>query len=202
MPTNPDQVLFTVCILSIPSRMEKYLTPLYKKLLAQAEDHPEVEILCLIDNKSMTIGEKRQALLNSARGKWIGFLDDDDDVVSDYIETLCKGMLEKPADVITFDQHCIVNGEEFIVNFGMNNPHDRFVPNTGITSLRRPPYHMCFWHRKIAKNVRFPSASYGEDIAWCSAMYPFVTSETHLDRLLHLYRYSDQTSESIQYANR
>jgi len=199
MPTQSERVLFTICILSIPSRLEKCLIPLYNKLLEQAKDHPEVEILCLVDNKSMTIGEKRQSMVDIARGRWIGFLDDDDDVADDYIESLVEAMTEKPADVITFDQYCVVNGDEFTVNFKMGNKHEQYIP-TSTKYLNRPPYHMCFWHRKIAKNVKFQPISYGEDISWCSAMYPYIHSETHIDKMLHHYRYSDKTSESIQYA--
>jgi hypothetical protein len=202
MPVAADEVIMTVMLLSIPSRLEKNLIPLYNRLITQVGDNKEVEILCLVDNKSMSIGEKRQSLLDIARGRWVGFLDDDDDVSDDYIDSLLKAMKESPADVITFDQHCSVNGKEFTVNFKMNNPHEPYIAGAGTTHLRRPPYHMCFWHRKIAKNVRFPSISYGEDIAWCSAMYPFVTSETHLDKVLHRYQYDDRTSESIQYANK
>ena len=178
MPTERNSALFSILILSIPSRLENNLMPLYKRLLSQTEAHDagnEVEILCLVDNKSMTIGEKRQSLLDAARGRWIGFLDDDDDVSDDYIESLIKAMKETPADVITFDQHCSVNGKEFMVNFKMGNPHEPYIASAGTLHLRRPPYHMCFWHRKIAKNIRFPSTSYGEDIAWCSAMYRFIS---------------------------
>ena len=200
MPTPKDQVLFSVMILSIPNRIEKYLMPLYDKMLKQTEGHPEVEILCLIDNKCMTIGEKRQAILNSARGKWVGFMDDDDDISDDYIESLAKAMNENAADVITFDQHCSVNGKEFSVNFGMRNPHEPYIPGAGTLHIRRPPYHMCFWKNDIAKNAKFKASSYGEDIAWCMEMYPKVRSETHIDKTLHYYKYDDITSESIQYA--
>jgi glycosyltransferase involved in cell wall biosynthesis len=200
MPTNPNDVLFSVLILSIPSRLEKYLIPQYQKLLKQAEGKPQVEILCLIDNKSMTIGEKRQALLDMARGKWIGFLDDDDDVSDTYIDSLISAMEKTPSDVITFDQHCSVNGKEFTVNFKMTNPHQPYIPGAGTLHLLRPPYHMCFWHRDIAKKARFEPSSYGEDLAWCMKMYPNVKSETHIPKILHFYKYSDSTSESIQYA--
>lgn len=201
MPTDKKDVLFTVMILSIPSRIEKYYLPLHAHLEKQIKDG-SVEVLTLIDNKSMTIGEKRQALLNAARGKWMGFLDDDDIVSDDYIMSLTKAMLESPADVITFDQHCSVNGEEFKVNFKTGNPHEPFVPGSGIHLIRRPPYHMCFWRSKIAKNIPFRPSSYGEDLDWIMRMLPYVTSETHLDKVLHYYRYSDATSESIQYAGR
>ena len=145
MPTDKDSVLVSILILSIPSRIEKYLISLYNKMLEQTKNYPEVEILCLIDNKSMTIGEKRQALLDSARGKWIAFMDDDDDITDDYMSTIINTIKEKPADVISFDQHCIVNGNQFLL------------------------------------------------------MYPKVKSETHINKILHLYRYDDRTSESIQF---
>ena len=202
MPTPKDQVLFSVLILSIPTRVERFLMPLYNKMLRQAEGHPEVEILCLIDNKSMTIGEKRQSLLDVARGEWIGFMDDDDGISDDYIVNLSNAMKSNPADVISFDQHCSVNGEEFMVNFNMNNPHEPWIPKSGIAKIRRPPYHMCFWRSEIAKAAKFKPSSYGEDLAWCMEMYPKIRTETHIDKVLHRYQYSDSTSESIQYANK
>ena len=202
MPTPKDQVLFTVMILSIPTRIERYLMPLYTRMLEQAEDHTDIEILCLIDNKSMTIGEKRQALLDSARGKWVGFMDDDDGISDDYIKNLHEAMTQHPADVITFDQHCSVNGKEFSVNFRMGNPHDPYIPGAGTLHLKRPPYHMCFWRSEIAKSAKFKPSSYGEDLAWCMEMYPKIRSETHIDKVLHYYNYDDRTSESIQYANK
>ena len=199
MPIQNNQVLLTVMILSIPSRIEKYLIPLMNKLQKQTENYPEVEILCLVDNKSMSIGEKRQAILNSARGKWVGFMDDDDDISDDYISSLIDSMKNNPADVITFNQHCTVNGHEFIVNFSMNNPNERYM--YGMTYVRRPPFHICYWKSEIAKQANFEQSSYGEDYAWCLKMYPLVKTETHIDKYLHLYKYDDRTSESIQYAN-
>jgi glycosyltransferase involved in cell wall biosynthesis len=150
----------------------------------------------------MTIGEKRQALLESARGKWVGFMDDDDDISENYIESLVEAMKNHPADVITFNQHCSVNGKEFSVNFRMGNPHDPYIPGAGTLYLKRPPYHMCFWKSDIAKTAKFKPSSYGEDLAWCMEMYPKIQTETHIDRVLHHYLFDDRTSESIQYARK
>ena len=129
-------------------------------------------------------------------------MDDDDAVAEDYISTLIETLRNKPADVVTFEQHCTVNGKEFKVDFRMGNPHEGLKQNAdgSLGDIKRPPYHMCVWAAKIAKNVPFRAVSYGEDIDWCSRMYPFVTSETHLDKVLHYYQYDDRTSESIQYA--
>ena len=184
MQIPKDNVLFTIMILSIPSRIEKYLIPLYDKLLKQSELYKEVEILCLVDNKIMTIGEKRQALLNSARGKWVGFMDDDDDVSDDYVASLVEAMKKHPeADVITFDQHCIVNGLTFTVNFSMKNPNERYI--RGMTKVLRPPFHICYWRSEIAKQAKFEDSSYGEDYAWCLQMYPKIEFEVHIEKLLH-----------------
>jgi glycosyltransferase involved in cell wall biosynthesis len=199
MPIEKDKVLMSIMILSIPSRLDK-LKSLYQKLETQAQNYQEVEILCLVDNKSMSIGEKRQCVLNSARGKWVGFMDDDDDVSDEYVTSLVEAMRNHPADVITFDQHCIVNGQEFIVNFSMKNQHESY--RYGMTHVKRQPFHMCFWRREIANAASFENSSYGEDHAWCKGMYPMVTSETHINKQLHLYRYDDRTSESIQYMNK
>ena len=202
MALAPSEVQFSVLILTIPSRVEKYWTPLCQHLDKQiADTGAKVEVLTLADNKAMTIGEKRQSLLDISRGKWVGFLDDDDWVSDDYIASLSQAMNDKPADVITFEQDCTVNSDKFKVDFRVGNPHEPYVPNSGVSLIRRPPYHMCFWRNKIAKNVRFRPSSYGEDLDWISRMLPYVTSETHLDKVLHYYRYSDATSESIQYAN-
>ena len=199
MPVDRSNILFSVMLLSIPSRLEKYLIPLYNRLLKQAGDSIDVELLCMVDNKSMSIGEKRQALLNSARGKWVAFLDDDDDVSDDYISSVREGLKSNP-DVLTFDQHATVNGKSFLVNFKMGNPHERLtMDGDTYRNIRRPPYHMCFWKSKLAKFTAFRSVSYGEDIDWCSRMYPYVKSEMHVDKILHYYKYSDETSESIQY---
>ena len=201
MPMSPQEVEFSVLVLTIPSRVEKYWTPLNQHLENQIQaTGAKVEVLTLADNKAMTIGEKRQALIDISRGKWVGFLDDDDWVSDDYIASLSQAMRDKPADVITFEQDCTVNNDKFKVDFRMGNPHEPYVPNSGRPLIRRPPYHMCFWRNKIAKNIRFRPSSYGEDLDWISRMLPYVTSETHLDKVLHQYRYSDATSESIQYA--
>lgn len=199
MAIPADNVVLSVLILSIPSRIQKHLIPLYNKLLKQSENFSQVEILCLIDNKTMTVGEKRQSLLNLARGKYIGFMDDDDDVSDDYIESLVAAAIQNPdSDVITFDQHCIVNGMEFTVNFSTKNSNQKYIP--GMKHVLRPPFHICFWKREIAKQSTFEQSSYGEDYAWCLNMYPFIKTEFHIDRQLHLYRYDDRSSETVQYA--
>ena len=203
MALAPSEVQFSVLILTIPSRVEKYWTPLCQHLDKQiADTGAKVEVLTLADNKAMTIGEKRQALLDISRGKWVGFLDDDDWVSDDYIASLSQAMNDKPADVITFEQDCTVNSDKFKVDFRVGNPHEPYVPNSGVSLIRRPPYHMCLWRSEIAKSEAF-NPVYGangqssEDNDWLMRLYPKIQTEHHIDDSLHGYIYSSETTTSL-----
>jgi glycosyltransferase involved in cell wall biosynthesis len=189
----------SILICSVPNRSED-LKKLYDHLQSQIGDSKEIEILSIMDNKSMSIGTKRNLLLNCARGNYLAFLDDDDWVSSDYIKEILLA-IESKSDVITFNQHCTVNGKEFTVNFGLNNPNEpASIDQAGnYRNIRRKPYHMCIWKGVIAKNTPFKEISYGEDIDWIMRLCQRCKTETHIDKQLHFYRYSDSTSESIQH---
>ena len=78
MPKSPENIKLSILILSIPSRI-KQLETLLEKLENQFDDD-RVEILVMLDNKSFHIYEKRNELLDMARGEYLCFLDDDDNV--------------------------------------------------------------------------------------------------------------------------
>jgi hypothetical protein len=124
MPKDSSQLKLSILILSIPSRLEKY-TKLQDKLLAQIGDREDVEVLCMIDNKSFHIYEKRNVLLQAARGSHLAWLDDDDDVADNYIEKLTAVIEEDPSwDVISFNQDTYLDGKHAKIYCEMGNPHD------------------------------------------------------------------------------
>jgi glycosyltransferase involved in cell wall biosynthesis len=202
MAVKADDVLFTIMILSIPSRLDK-LSDLYNRLQEQIGDRTDVEVLCLVDNKSMTIGEKRNVVLNAARGRFVACLDDDDTISDDYVEKICENLTDE-VDVLCFEQHCTINGEEVMVSFDMRNEKNDSLTrddNGKLVDMKRLPWHMCVWNRDIAKETPFQSSSYGEDWDWCSRMIPKVKRQVKLFDILHYYQYTDEESESIQYQN-
>ena len=113
-------MLFTIMILSIPSRLDK-LKDLMAKLETQIGSREDVEVLCLVDNKKQTIGKKRQNVLNAATGQYVACLYDDDTIADDSVQTLCDAIdnREEPPDVIPFNQHCTIHGDEVMVYFDM-----------------------------------------------------------------------------------
>jgi glycosyltransferase involved in cell wall biosynthesis len=163
-----------------------------------------VEILVLLDNKSKSIAEKRNDLLQAARGKYIAFLDDDDAVSKDYMSAILQAIDANDVDCITFNQWCTINGEPMDVEFGIGNPHGQLWRDEDgfLGDIKRPPYHMCVWRREIAQSEVFNSV-YGangqssEDIDWLMRLYPKVQTEHHISDALHGYIYSSQTTESL-----
>ena len=209
MPKNKEDIKLSILILSIPSRFD-IVRPLIDKLMNQIGDRHDVEILSLMDNKSLHIWEKRNKLMGIARGSHLTWLDDDDDVDAEYVKKLTETIETNPdVDVISFDQMCYLNGVEAKVFAKMGNPHEDVRPDpnnpTRYGDTLRPPYHWCCWKTSLAASESFrASFSHGdkgqstEDIDWLTRLYPKVEESVYLQgHFLHIYRWSNQTTESV-----
>ena len=150
----------------------------------------DVEHLCFCDNRTRSIGGKRQALVDIARGEYIAFVDDDDDISDDYVASLLNA-IETGADVITFRQCAIYNGLKSEVVFGVKNQDQPFQPG-GITL--RAPWHVCAWKRERVAGCLFSESNYGEDIVWCIQARQRIKTAHHIDRILHTYRHDAATT--------
>lgn len=149
-----------------------------------------VEHLMLSDNRQMSIGGKRQSLVDIARGRYIAFCDDDDDISDDYVAKLLAAA-ESNADVITFRQRAIYNGLESEVHFGIKNQDGQFNPG-GITL--RAPWHVCAWKREKVDGCLFGLTNYGEDLTWCQQARKRIRTGYHVDSVLHTYRHDAATT--------
>jgi hypothetical protein len=72
MPVPASEIKFSILMLAIPERIES-MTAAVKHLQEQADavgQGKAVEILVLLDNRSKSISEKRNDLLQIARGKY------------------------------------------------------------------------------------------------------------------------------------
>ena len=199
-----EKINLSILILSIPERLNS-LGNLLAKLDQQIKSNGlsgRVEVASLLDNCTSTIASKRNSILDHALGRYVAFLDDDDDVSQDYVLSLVENSQFSP-DVITFKQRCKINGRRLDVSFGLNNPHEGLIlgPDGNYMPIMRPPYHICAWKAEIAKSEKFREV-YGsdgqscEDIDWCMRLYPKIKNECHVNKTIHLYTYDDAKTKS------
>lgn len=169
---------------------------LVQHIAAQNAPPWAVEHLVLYDNRARSIGLKRQALLNAARGQYIAFVDDDDDVSEDYIPSLLRAITKHPeAHVITFKQAATYNGKPFEVTFQHGASDQHLILNgPDEQQLIRGPWHVCAWRRERIAHCQFLDSNYGEDKAWVDQARQHITTAHHIPRVLHIYRHDARTT--------
>ena len=95
-PTSPP--LLSILIPTLPERQDSF-SRLTRKLRAQidaTESGDRVEILDFLDSREHTIGAKRNWLLDRARGEFVAFVDDDDDVSERYVDLIRHAIEDHP----------------------------------------------------------------------------------------------------------
>lgn len=193
---NPE-ILFSILVPSIPSRFEM-VKRLVDGLEQQIGDLP-VEILCLLDNKRRTIGMKRDALVQLARGSFLAFVDDDDFAFPGYVSEIVSAIREHPdVDVIVFNQHASINGSKFTVRFGLEyeNQQAGIGPDGFYGDVTRKPFHICPWRRELAQKYRFENCNYGEDWFWVEQLIKEAKTQHRIEKVLHTYIFSDAVTEA------
>jgi len=181
--------LLSVLIPTISQRSEEG-NALFNRLEIQAAPYP-VEILMLRDNKRSGIGEARNKLLRASSGKYITFIDDDDDFADDYFDTILP-MLSEQADVITYNQRADIDGAVGEVHCSLKHDNMPFVPRQ-IT--RRKPWFWCVWNRELAVSHAVPKVNAQEDVLWLRHLWAEAEAEIHIPKILHHYNFrSDKTT--------
>ena len=187
---SQTEILLTVCIPSLPERMAS-LAELVAVLRGQ--DCPELEVLVLMDNRRRHLGEKRNAMIRMARGKFIANVDDDDLVTGDYFAKL-RDALREDVDVVGHDALCSLNGSPmFLVRTGLDFPNEqpRHRSEGGYHDIRRTFWHWCAWRRELALQCPFPEDCNdgAEDARFLEQALPRVRTWRKVDEALFIHRY-------------
>jgi len=102
----------SILIRSLESRVESrnaLLTNLYQQII-NGKYFTDVEVLVNVDNKQISSGEKANQLLLAAKGKYIAFIDDDDEVSVDYVRLVLEAT--------EFDADCIATCGTYSIDGG------------------------------------------------------------------------------------
>jgi glycosyltransferase involved in cell wall biosynthesis len=191
----------SILICSTHTRSATFLPVMMRSIFWQYDALTEdkkslVEIIVLIDNKKMMLGEKRNEMVDMAQGEYVAFIDDDDRTEPDYISSLLSAIEGRVVDVITFLVSVSINNSEpKICRYSITYRQDHNSP----TGYFRIPNHICCVRRSIAQKVSFPNIKYGEDSAYSKVLLPHLKSEYVIERVLYHYDFNEMTTETQEH---
>lgn len=171
--------ILSILVLTIPGR-EAFLQDLITRLEPQLTD--EVELL-IDGRRDVSIGAKRNHLVNECDGMYCAFIDDDDMVSPNYVS--------KHLDLIKQTNHQ-VDGIGFtgIITMDGKNPQ-KFVHKAGeewrevragsMVTYYRPLNHLNVVKTYFRRAKPFPEINHGEDHAQALEMNPAIDPELTLD---------------------
>jgi glycosyltransferase involved in cell wall biosynthesis len=186
----------TVAMCSIDTRYRTFALRMQDMLWGQHQrlplaDRQRVEILILSDNKVMTIGTKRNWLVQMAQGRYVQFVDDDDRLADDALKRVLA-CTAYDCDVICFPAMVSLGGGPArICHYSKNFGHDH---NTA-TCYQRLPNHICATKREIMLDTPFLNICMGEDADYARRLAPKLKTECTLEKPLYFYDYDPRTSE-------
>lgn len=196
--------LLSILIPSIPER-GRQLAYLLEELYRQYDEfiaHHALSIgdaeILVDDSKKflsggLSIGKKRESLIERAEGKYLCFLDDDESIAPNYFETLMRLCFERK-DVCTFRNISRLDNYWMIVDMSLaHRINEEATPDKMIT---RRPWHICPVKSEYAKQYSFEDSNYGEDWNWMEKVLTHCQTEAKTNAVLHGYHHSSKTSEA------
>ena len=184
----------SILILTLPTRIDCY-SNLIKKLNQQVIENNlihRVQILTICDSKEISVGEKRNILLNQSCGKYICFIDDDDEVAPNYLISILNSIDKSNADVITFCGDYVENSQR--TPFSISSVHRGNFNATNM--FYRLPNHLCPAKRELALSCMFTDKNFGEDSDYAEKINLLVKNEYHIKEKLYFYLFNSVLSQT------
>lgn len=144
-----------------------------------------VEIIVLEDNREKSTGEKRNILKENCIGKYICYIDDDDDISDDYFTLIIDAINKSDADVITFKLHQQTDEKnDGVIRF------NKYLGQGNLGDIRlMPPTHLCPHKKILADKIKFPHINFMEDTEYMNLLDKLTVTEQYIDEILYFYKY-------------
>ena len=148
-----------------------------------------VEVLTDEAPKGKSIGQKRNELLNKAKGEYVCFIDDDDKISNDYLRLILKALNNKP-DCLSLKGVITMDGQ-MPKYFEHSIKYNEYRTTQNLITYERYPNHLNVIKRDIAVQFKFPEINFGEDTDWATQINKsgLLKKETYIDEVLYYYNY-------------
>lgn len=177
---------WTILVPTLGQRRELLCRMLDGLLPQVAQADGRVDILAYWDNGELDLADKKQALLDAAKGEYISFVDDDDTVSDDYVSSVLDALEHRP-DYVGLKLQVYENGRPFVLSHHSLS-HGGWI-NEGAEYYRRDVTCANPMRTDIARTARFDVVARGEaeDVPWVSQLRGRLRSEVFVDRVLYHY---------------
>lgn len=197
MHPNREVPIWDILILSVLERQDK-LNKLLKVLEPQLNEN--VAVLVLTDNQDYSVGFKRTRLLEMSRADYVSFIDDDDMITEDYVESLLPH-LDGQNDFVGFEVTYLQNGKPN----KQNKPY-KMLPKYMDWKEDSEAWWKDIYHLGVIRRVtaqRFPfEGMQGEDGQWAKNIREagLIDKRAYVDKSLYTYDKNDKLSLTGGYA--
>lgn len=149
----------------------------------RAQSNSDVEMLANCDNGEKSIGQKRNELLESSKGEYVVFIDDDDMVSPFYVFGILQAIQSKPdccglEGIITQRN---IGPKKFVHSLKYN---DWFEKDD---VYYRCPNHLNPIKREIALDAKFPDKSWQEDKDFSERLKGKLKTEVYISGPIYYY---------------
>ena len=176
----------SILIPTVPGR-EEFMDRIMRHVTDQAAYWPEIEICWSIGQRSVSIGMRRNELLQRAAGEYLCFIDDDDRIANNYIELVMAGITTNP-DCCSLNGIITTDGKD-PKPFKHSIDYDSMYERDGV--YYRPPNHLNTVRASIAKQMVFPDWQRSEDSNYCFQLQAsgLLKVEYKIEPPLYFYDY-------------
>ena len=198
--------VLSILMCSTPERKEmfdKLSDEVASQILYMEKTHPTLgKLEFLFDdskrflNGGLSIGKKRDGLVQQASGKYLCFLDCDENIAPNYLETLVR-LCQQDKDVCTFKALFKDDNYWSVIDMSIYHADEEATPER---EVKRNLWQVCPIRSSIAKKHSFPDINYDEDTRWLEKVRVDVKSEAKTNAILLQYNHSSKTSESDKIA--
>ena len=182
-----DTVVLSVVL---PGHMDRYPFPILHQLHRQASrlnderGVPVVEVLSIIDNGSLSVGEKMNRLYEMSCGAYVAGVGDDDQISPDYVKKLVSTIEENPGvDLVSFNHHYYVNGTHNALTVVSMGHRDSQVEGLH----HRKPTPKCAIRADICRAFVCPKISDKEDQAMSEWLVGRLETEATIEEPIYTH---------------
>lgn len=185
------QPKWTILVATLGQRGDR-LQRLMEQLLPQVDKHDgAVTVSALWNNGERPLSHVRQALVDNAQSEYISFIDDDDMVPEDFVDTIVP--LLDGVDYVGWQMQTYVDGVALKPTFHSLRYDHWWDDSAG---YYRDVSHLNPISTLLARQVDFRRTSPPEDVAWVDQIRPFVLTEHYVGDGKIMYYYQSSTGDS------